>query len=224
MKILGMCTAFSCGYVGVFDENGKVFAQKILQSKCKQSENFLPAIDQILTETNLSIEDIDALAVVVGPGSFTGIRIGLSIAKAFMTAFENIKAIRLNTLELLAFSAEQEHNAKLPLACINALSGNIFVSKLDGDKVVLQPQMISVSSLENVAHGDFGYCAQDDAQFFGEKCKVVDWTKFLPTLAAKKAKNNQFVCEGELLPLYLRLSQAESQLLEKEKNESNTTN
>ena len=60
MKILGMCTAFSCGYVGVFDENGKVFAQKILQSKCKQSENFLPAIDQILTETNLSIEDIDA--------------------------------------------------------------------------------------------------------------------------------------------------------------------
>ena len=70
----------------------------------------MPAVDELLIAKDFDIRNIDYLGVVVGPGSFTGIRIAVSTAKAMMMVNKNIKAVAVNSLRLMAESYYKEKN------------------------------------------------------------------------------------------------------------------
>ncbi len=94
MKILSIDTASSICSVAILEDN-KLVKEISNNDTNTHSVKLMPQIEQIFKETNLTLNDIDLLACDKGPGSFTGIRIGISTVKAFFDV-TNIKSIRNN--------------------------------------------------------------------------------------------------------------------------------
>ena len=102
MNILSITTSsIVCG-VAIL-ENEKVIKELNLNNGLTHSESLMPIIKNILEETNLALSDIELLAIDRGPGSFTGIRIGVATIKAFSDSL-NIKCIGVNSLEGLSLN------------------------------------------------------------------------------------------------------------------------
>ncbi len=102
MLILGIDTSTKVGSVALFDDKKGVLAEVIINTKSNHSDTIMNAIDYILNLADCSVDDLDKVAVTVGPGSFTGIRIGIAIAKALVFK-KDIKMTAMNTLDLLAY-------------------------------------------------------------------------------------------------------------------------
>lgn len=102
MKVLAIETSTMLGGVAIMDEEGLI-AEIRLNVKTTHSERLMTAIDSALRLANLFIPDIDAFCISIGPGSFTGLRIGLSTVKGF--AFATAKPIvTVPTLDAFAWS------------------------------------------------------------------------------------------------------------------------
>ncbi|MDZ4383175.1 MAG: tRNA (adenosine(37)-N6)-threonylcarbamoyltransferase complex dimerization subunit type 1 TsaB, partial [Thermodesulfovibrionia bacterium] len=85
MKILALETATMAGSIAIVDDE-ELIAEVKLNINVAHSERLISSIDYLLNASRLSIKDIDAFAISIGPGSFTGLRIGLSTAKGFSYA------------------------------------------------------------------------------------------------------------------------------------------
>jgi tRNA threonylcarbamoyladenosine biosynthesis protein TsaB len=81
MKVLGIETSTMTGSIALVEEE-KLIAEYTLNLGQTHSTRLMPAIDRILKDSNLTIEEIEGIAVALGPGSFTGLRIGIATAKA----------------------------------------------------------------------------------------------------------------------------------------------
>ncbi|MBE6762151.1 MAG: tRNA (adenosine(37)-N6)-threonylcarbamoyltransferase complex dimerization subunit type 1 TsaB [Ruminococcaceae bacterium] len=102
MKVLAIdCSAKSVSVA--IAENGKLLAEGFLNIKLTHSETLMPIIEQTLSNTRLTLKDIDAFAVTAGPGSFTGIRIGISAIKG-MSFADGKPVFAFSTLEAMALS------------------------------------------------------------------------------------------------------------------------
>ncbi len=100
MKVLGIDTSTSCGSVGLMD-NGEVVSDYLLNIRLTHSERLLGAIELVLREARCPIETLDGWAISLGPGSFTGLRIGISTIKGL--AFATGKPVAgVSTLDVLA--------------------------------------------------------------------------------------------------------------------------
>src|SRR4030043_271794 len=100
MKVLGIDTSTSCGSVGLID-NGEVIADYLLNISITHSERLLGAIEFVLKEAQCNMESLDGWAISLGPGSFTGLRIGVSTIKGL--AFATGKPVAgVSTLDVLA--------------------------------------------------------------------------------------------------------------------------
>ena len=100
MKVLGIDTSTSCGSVGLID-NGEAVSDYLLNIPVTHSERLLGAIELVLREASCPIESLDGWAIAVGPGSFTGLRIGVSTVKGL--AFATGKPVTgVSTLDVLA--------------------------------------------------------------------------------------------------------------------------
>ncbi len=100
MKILGIDTSTQSGSVAILKDDA-LLAETTLHRNKTHSERLLPSIQYILTECDLGLDDLDALAVTTGPGSFTGLRIGLSTLKGLGWALEK-PLLGISTLHALA--------------------------------------------------------------------------------------------------------------------------
>ena len=100
MKVLGIDTSTSCGSVGLIDD-GEVISDYLLNIPVTHSERLLGAIEFVLREARCPIENLDGWAISLGPGSFTGLRIGVSTMKGL--AFATGKPVAgVSTLDVLA--------------------------------------------------------------------------------------------------------------------------
>jgi tRNA threonylcarbamoyladenosine biosynthesis protein TsaB len=100
MKVLGIDTSTSCGSIGLIDD-GEVISDYLLNISVTHSERLLGAIEFVLREARCPIGEIDGWAVSLGPGSFTGLRIGVSTVKGL--AFATGKPVAgVSTLDVLA--------------------------------------------------------------------------------------------------------------------------
>jgi tRNA threonylcarbamoyladenosine biosynthesis protein TsaB len=100
LKILGIETATLAGGVALMSDAGLI-AEYRLHVEIRHSERLLVAIDHILTESQTSLSELDAIAVSVGPGSFTGLRVGLATAKGLVMGAEKAMVL-IPTLEAMA--------------------------------------------------------------------------------------------------------------------------
>ena len=116
-----------------------VYDNKVLycysdEIKNDMSSRILSIIDMALNKTNLKVKDLDKIFVINGPGSFTGIRIGVTIAKIISWALK-IDVVPLSSLELMA-TTPLDTNYIVPM--IDAKRGNVFAGIYDKDLNILR--------------------------------------------------------------------------------------
>lgn len=158
-------------------------------SCCKQigksghSSALMPSVDEMLKEHGVDVCDLDTIAVVVGPGSFTGIRIGVSAMTAIAYAV-NAKRISVTSFELIAY------NRANVLAGVDAGHGNIYVAECENGRVLNTRFAEAKNAVDGIVFDTLD-----------------DKGKTLAQVVLQKAERNEYVSVFE--PFYMRKSQAE---------------
>ena len=129
MLILGIDTSTKICTCSIFDSENGVIAETNLSVKKNHSNIVMPIIDNLFKISDLNINDIDKIAVAIGPGSFTGVRIALGIAKGLAMAL-NKPLIAINELDILEAIASGNENEIIPL--IDARKERVYY-KYQGD-------------------------------------------------------------------------------------------
>ena len=175
------------------------------------SANIMPIIDKIFTETKTSPWDIDKIFVVNGPGSFTGVRIGVTIAKTYAWAF-GIDIIPISGLEVLA-SSKFRSDIVVPL--IDARRNNVYAGMYDKNLNKLREDCyINLGDLQEQSSGKkYIFTSYDKFENIDKIMipKVRIWN------VLKKHLNDEPTNQHHLNPNYLKLTEAEEKL----KNDKN---
>ena len=114
MLILGIDTSTKICTCSIFDSENGIIAETSLSVKKNHSNIVMPIIDNLFKISDLTINDMDKIAVAIGPGSFTGVRIALGIAKGLAMAL-NKPLIAVNELDILEAIASGNENEIIPL-------------------------------------------------------------------------------------------------------------
>ena len=214
MLILGIETSTRAAGVALVSDE-KIIAEISQESKMFHSENLLPQIEQVLKIAN--VEKVDAVAVSIGPGSFTGLRIGLAAAKALAYAWQ-IKIIGVPTLHALAYHFPQTSATVMTLidAQKNSAYVQSFKNALPIDEVTVKPIAEILKAASEL----------DEVILCGDvlnkiKVELPANVKFAPINSRMPRAVNVAICGKILLddgesgnvmdmePLYLRRSEAE---------------
>lgn len=183
------------------------------------SEFLLPKISEILDAKNFDVTDFDNYAVVVGPGSFTGIRIAVSIIKAMAVVNTKANLIKISNFDLIAFNQKQHKNFLVALYSGNedlyvceyqdsisvktfALNSKLLMEYAKENNLTIYASLLEKDKLNNL-----------EANFIEVKSET------LALLSQQMIDNQNFVSIDHLTPIYVKLSQAEKQLKEKVLNQ-----
>lgn len=222
MKILAMDSSAGAASVSLCDDE-KQIAGMTLDNGNKHSETLLPMTEDLLGHTGLSVDDIDLFAVTVGPGSFTGVRIGVSLVKGI--AFGRGKpCVGVSSLEALAYNVIGTD--KLICALIDARHDQFYnaMFRIEDRKVVrlCADRLVTGDTLaEELAKTDDAVCLVGDGAYAAKKflpgenimsaqnCLLAE-NAYSVALAAKKLyEQGIYTDDRRLVPVYLRASQAE---------------
>ena len=124
MKILSIDTSSSICSVAILEDT-KIIKEMHNFSEKEHSETLMPMIDELFKTTNLSLDNIGLIACSVGPGSFTGIRIGIATVKAFADA-KNIPVVGVNTLEAMAYLGVSQKGDGEYVSILDARNDNVY--------------------------------------------------------------------------------------------------
>lgn len=234
MKILAIDTSTLVMGVAILEEN-KVLGELITNSLKKHSVRLMPAIDQLMKELELTVEDINLLAVTKGPGSYTGIRIGVTTAKTLAWVHQ-IPLYGISTLAVLAENGFYFDGWIVPL--IDARRERVYagIYRREGKvlKEVLSPRVIPISSLLDYLK-KYGqpvlFLGDDCATFsdqintklakqamFGSPAENIPRPSQLGYLAWRKWRKQEEPETEQFAPDYLQLTQAEVNWLSQQKN------
>ncbi len=232
MKILSVDTSSSICSVCIL-ENETVIKNFTIEDANTHSVNLMPLIEQSFNEANLSLNDINLLACDKGPGSFTGIRIGIATIKAFCDV-TNIPAIGISSLRTLAYNSN--YNG-LICSLIDAKNDNVYFGLFDNSTnnyIKIQEYLFEninyvteILKLCNkpiffVGNGSIVYkdvlksILNDNAIFPNNNDMHKLSSETLGKLAFNIFSNSKISEEYNLSPLYLRKSNAERELIEKQ--------
>ena len=191
-------------------------AAMLLRSERSHGEMLAPMIQSVLAEAEMSIADIDLIAVDCGPGRYTGLRVGIATAAALAYA-RSLPVAAVSSTELLAFGARKFNGYIVPV--VDARRGEAFfaIYESTGENFKeIEPVSIATPSqlkqqllrLEgrSLILGDFAFDASTDSltHVSASYCENRPSPSSLAVLAAEKAKTGQ-VCEySDLKSLYLR--------------------
>lgn len=129
MKILGVDTSTPIGSVALIDSDNLV-AEHTLDIVQAHSSRVMPAIDSVLKWGNITVDDLDGCAVGIGPGSFTGIRIGVATVKSICYAVDK-PIIGVSTLEAIAYNLRWSNSIICPL--LDARRSEIYGAIFEGN-------------------------------------------------------------------------------------------
>lgn len=207
MKILYIDTSSSYLYAGIADEDNLLCEVK-KEFGTSLSEEALPEIVSLFDKSNLTAKDIDKIIVVNGPGSFTGIRIGITIAKVYAWSL-NIPITTITSLEAMMLSSKEE---KIKVPMIDARRRYVFSAIYDKDnKVILKPQHIKMDDLNKELEklSDYVIITKDE---FEEYENTFDYNPdILKIITYFKEKEN--INPHGVNPDYLKLTEAEESKL-----------
>lgn len=184
--------------------NDKVIIENLCDS---HSEHLLPAIDKILGENNLNVKDINCFGINVGPGSFTGIRIGVSTIKAFLVA-TNAKCISFNSFDILSYNIKENNY----IVMFNSGNNDYYYAVYKSGICETQ----SVGSLEEISNLSKQlnltiYATEANDNFGNYNIQLIDVSSdSIYQIAKKKFEENQVVEINQLCPIYIKRSQAEN--------------
>lgn len=204
MRILYIDTTTSYLYTGLVID-GKLKSE-VKESFGKDlSSVALKKISEIIDSNNLKPSDIDKIIVVNGPGSFTGIRVGVTIAKTFAHSL-NIDITTISSLEAMSVSSINDNLFKVPI--IDARRGYVYGAIFNQEnQVVLKPQYIKLDALKcAVDHliDDYTYISSNEIDELEIENYNPNIEKIVNTFVDKENVNPHSVD-----PVYLKLTEAE---------------
>lgn len=207
MRYLYIDTSSSYLYTAIV-ENGKLLSEIKEEFGQSLSEVALPKIASIFEKTNLEAKDINKIIVVDGPGSFTGIRIGITIAKVYAWSL-NIPITTITSLEAMALSSDEE---KVHVPMINARREYVYTAIYDKDyNELLKPQHMKLEDLlkELEKINEYEFISND--KFNG----IENIKKYNPNLekVVNYFKDKDSVNPHAVNPEYLKLTAAEESKL-----------
>lgn len=204
MITLYIDTSSSYLYSGIVKDSNLLVE---IQEKLGQnlSEVALPKIVEMFDKKNLSAKDIDKIIVVNGPGSFTGIRVGLTIAKVFAWSL-NIPITTITSLEAMANSINSD---KLLVPLIDARHGCVYAAIYNNDEVILKPSYIKVEDLYNKLSGECVFITNDEIDLNSEKSSYIPNILNIVNKYIEKKEINPHLVNPE----YLKLTSAEESKL-----------
>ena len=184
----------------VVENNGQLYTYYDSECGTNHSVSLMPKIEELLLQADLDLKDADFLAVVVGAGSFTGIRIGVSTIKALCFAY-NLPALSITSFDTLAYNVK---GGKV-LSVIDAGHGGFYVAGYNDSEVILPPSYMLKQELELVKDGYQVVSSNKIENLESATVSVLDGL-----INAVNSKFNQVVTDLDLIsPLYVRKSQAE---------------
>lgn len=198
----------SSGYLSVVAvKDGNAFSTFLPDSAMKHSVLLMQAVDETLKKAALTLNECDFFAAVVGAGSFTGIRIGVSAVKGFCLATGK-PSLPVTSFDVAAYNAVDGEDGKL-LCLVDALHGAYYACGYENGKLVYPPAYLTEAEVIKLQ-------AQGYALRSCEKLPigttVVSPVEGLKSAAEALAEKNAF---GELVALYVRKSSAELNAEEK---------
>ena len=211
-------------------DNGNVVAFREHNEGFSHAEKLTVFISEVLAEVKIAVKDLDAVAVSSGPGSYTGLRIGVSVSKGLCLSV-NIPLISISTLEAIAYGVVEQikSNDNNILLCpmIDARRMEVYCSLYENDLRVLQETSASIITgdfLSDIRKGKLIYYFGDGA----EKCRpildlipefkyfpdVFPSSKFMARLALKKFRKRGFENLALFEPFYLKEYQAGKKIVD----------
>lgn len=217
MKILAVDTSSAICSVALLDDD-KLIDEINLDNGRTHSENLMPLVDEIIRKNDLAVNDIEFIACCVGPGSFTGIRIGVSSIKAIAEVLK-VKLAQVTSLETLAANVENEETI---VSLIDARNNQVYCGIFDkeynlkeealADDIneainhIKQYNGVVITGNGIEVHKELLEKELINVKFAEENRQLA---KNVGKIGYKKLKENAVENADTIIPIYLRKSQAE---------------
>ncbi len=226
MIIFGMDTSSVNATVAVMNDK-KLIGEFVVSNDKTHSQIIMPLAEDLLKKCGLDIGDVDVFSVCTGPGSFTGLRIGMATVKTLAQVM-NKPVIGVSSLDAL------QHNCSLfdGIVCpiIDARHGEVYNALYSSGKLITNYRIVSIDSLikelvgkKTIFCGDGAVAYKDilsnyENFIIAPQNIAMQKASSVCMCAYNRAQNGDYDNLYSLSPVYLRLSQAERELKEKNKN------
>ena len=207
MKLLYIDTSSSYLYSAILEDT-KILAEVKKEFGTSLSEEALPEIAKIFETANLKPKEINKIIVVNGPGSFTGIRIGVTIAKTYAWALK-LDIITISALEAMSISCDEKTN-HVPL--IDARRGYVYAGIYNQDnKIIFSPKHLLKKELDDELNKIDNYTIISNDEFDDYKNII----KYNPNISkiVEEVMNRKPINPHAVNPEYLKLTEAEESKL-----------
>lgn len=199
MNILAVDTSLPALSIALLSE-GRPLAAIILEGASSRNEKLLPAVDWAFTECGFDRATLDLLAVTRGPGSFTGVRVGLATIQGLAAAL-NLPVCAMSTHQAIA------HGRPAPaLVYGDAGRSEFYASVWDGAREIVAPQLATQAELERL-QAEYGE-GTAIASLLATRNVALD----LAHAAEALARNGKLGEFADVTPIYVRLAEAEVRL------------
>lgn len=229
MRVLAVDTSSNVASVAVMEDE-LLLGEYTLNHKKTHSQKIMVMIDRLLCDLELRAEDIDIFAAAVGPGSFTGLRIGVATVKALAHATGK-RVVSVGTLEALAYNVPYAEHIIVPI--MDARRNNVFTASYiwdEGFKEIGESEGITIEEcidacsdfLDTIFVGDGARVHKDyikerlgEHAIFPHGGVTNSKASSVAAIAMERAKNGETQSYLEMKPYYIKKSQAEKELEEK---------
>ncbi|QJX55640.1 tRNA (adenosine(37)-N6)-threonylcarbamoyltransferase complex dimerization subunit type 1 TsaB [Staphylococcus warneri] len=219
MKLLLIDTSNQPLSVALTDGND-VLAEITNNSKTNHSVQLMPMIERLFNESNMSKNDLDGIVVAEGPGSYTGLRIGVTTAKTLAYAL-NCKLYGVSSLKALAATISENNKLLVPIfdARREAVYAGIYQQKNGLLETVLDDQYISINDLKQKLHElnqPYVYIGEDTVKLAhlidAEEINQLPQASVMSNLITEPTEIHSFV------PKYHKITEAERNWIDQQKN------
>ena len=191
----------------VAGKGGEFYSVSIPDCTMKHSVSLMPAVDEVLKKADMRLEECDFFAAVVGAGSFTGIRIGISVVKGFCSAL-NKPALPITSFAVAAYNSVDEEKT---LCLVDTLHDCYYACGYEKGEVVYPPAYLTEEEVLQLVDEGYALCGVGTFPF-AEKVEVrsADPVQGLIKAVCDLSQKGAF---GDLTALYVRKSSAELNLV-----------
>ena len=215
MKILAIDTAANLCAACIFDTQAGELGRAVHDLGKGHAEHLMSTIEDALAAANIAYADLGLITVSVGPGSFTGIRVGVAAARGLALAL-GIPAVGVTTLDAMAEEARRDFAAKEVLAAIDARRDQLYVACYDaGGSPKFGPAIATLDEAVGMLTADIvltGSAAEMIAERIGKDVVVAATSATGDIAVYAKLAAGRDPASGPPRPLYLRGADAKPQL------------